>query len=124
MGNFDFYLSNELLNQNYNLFLTNFDNNYMINYFKIPVRMDLGIINVLARHIIFYQSSKQQFIEEKFKTLVKQILEKVHNQMINNKITVSDLSEEYKNLTKLFSVLEDKEGQELEIKFNNLILEK
>jgi hypothetical protein len=124
IGVFDFYLFNQMLKTNSIQFLNDFNNSYLINYYKVPVRMDLSLINVIARYIIFCQSTKQQFINNDFKNLVKEIIAKVENKIVNNEITVTDLGQEYKNFTELLSVFEEKEQKEYETKINNIILEK
>ncbi len=124
IGVFDFYLFNQMLKTNSKQLLEDFNNSYLINYYKVPVRMDLSIINVFARYIIYCQSTKQQFNNNNFENLVKEIIAKVENKIVNNEITVIDLGQEYKNFTKLFSVFEEKEQKEWETKINNIILEK
>ena len=124
IGVFDFYLFNQMLKTNSIQFLNDFNNSYLINYYKVPVRMDLSIINVFARYIIYCQSTKQQFNNNNFENLVKEIIAKVENKIVNNEITVTDLGQEYKNFTELLSVFEEKEQKEYETKINNIILEK
>ena len=86
--------------------------------------MDLCIINLLCNHILYNQSTKQKFLDNKLKDLIKNVLNTVEEKIKLDLLPISILGEEYKNLNRLYNVFDFDEKRAYEKKMNNVILEK
>lgn len=86
--------------------------------------MDLCIINFLSKFIQYNQSTKQKFVDDKFKNLIRNVLERTESKLKNGLLSIVNIGDEYKNLTRLYQVFDFDEKKIFEKKFNDLILEK
>ena len=121
---FDFYLCGHLLTHDMTQIVNNLDNCYYINYFKTPVRLDLCVVNILYNYVVFNQSTKQKFVDKKIKYFAKIVVEKIEAKIKSDLLNIEDFGQDYKFLVKILEVFDHDERKLLEIKLNDLILEK